>query len=79
MLKNKPFFIAAIVFGSLSLLFTLVAALSFLMGDNTLSHAVPSLLHLEANTFTNATFGQLAVVLSIPSFIFAFRSISDES
>lgn len=77
MFKNRPFFLAAVIFGSVSLILAGIAAVSFLMGDSTISSSVARLLHLSSESFSNSTIAQISVILSIPCLIFGYRSIAD--
>ena len=77
MLKNKPFLIAAIVFGTLGILVLILTAISFFEGDNLISGAIGSLLGLDKESFRDSTMAQIAVVFFIPTFIFAFRALAD--
>lgn len=79
MFKKNPFLIAALVFGGLALLLLLTAALSLLWHDTTISNALAKLFHVSQESFTNETIGQLSVVLFIPSFIFAYRSLDNQN
>lgn len=75
MLKKNPFLKAAIVFGALSLILLVIAAVSVVNNDSTVSKAIAGLFKFNTDSFNNATIGQLALVFAIPSFIFAFRSL----
>lgn len=76
-MKGKPFLIAALVFGGLGIIMLILTAISFFCGDNLISYAIARALLLDSSSFSDATMGQMAVVLFIPSFIFAFRSFAD--
>lgn len=75
MFKKNSFFVASLVFGGLAMLFLLTAAFSLLWHDTTISNAIANLLHMSQESFTNETIGQLSVVLFVPAFIFAYRSL----
>ncbi len=78
MFKNRPFFLAAVIFGSISLVLAGIAAVSFLMNDSTISTFIARLLHLSSESFSNSTIAQISVILSIPCLIFGYRSLADD-
>lgn len=77
MIKKNPFMIASLIFGGLALLLLITAALSLLWHDTTISNALAKLFHMSQESFTNETIGQLSVVLFVPAFIFAYRSLDN--
>ncbi len=77
MFKGKPFLVASVIFGGLGLIMVVLTVISFFSGDQLISGAVSSVLHLGPDTFTDSTMAQIAVVLFLPTFIFAYRSFSD--
>lgn len=74
MLKKNPFLLASVIFGSLSLILLIIASVSLVINDTTVCKALTSLLRLNENAINNSTLAQFSIILSIPSFIFAFRA-----
>ena len=79
MFKKNPFLVASLIFGGLALLFLVTATISFAANDNTISNAIANLFKMKPESFTNYTLGQLAVIFTIPAFIFAYRSMEDHN
>ncbi len=77
MFKGKPFLIASLVFGGLGIIVLVLTVVSFFCGDQLISSAISSMLNLEKGAFTDTTMAQIAVVLFLPTFIFAYRSFAD--
>ena len=77
MFKEKPFLLASVIFGGLGLIMLILTVISFFCGDQLISGAICSMLNLEKDAFTDATMAQIAVVLFLPTFIFAYRSFAD--
>lgn len=78
MLKNKPFFVASIVFGGVCVLLLVISAISFLNNDSTICIFLGKLFRMKSGSFTNATLAEIAAVCAIPSFIFALKACYDE-
>ena len=79
MFKEKPFLMPAIVFSVLALVFIVISSVSFVAGDETISKALVSMLHLRPMAITNATIAQIGIVLTLPAMFFAFMSIPKNS
>ena len=77
MFKNKPFLVASIFFGGIAVLFFSAAIVSFLGNDNSVCKIIENLIHMKTGSFTNTTLAEIAVICSLPSFIFAFKSYCD--
>lgn len=77
MFKEKPFLLASIIFGALGLIMLILTVISFFCGDQLISGAIRSMLNLDSESFNDSTMAQIAVVLFLPTFIFAYRSFAD--
>lgn len=77
MFKNRPFLLASLIFGELGFIMLVLTVISFFCGNSLISGAICTMLHLEDEAFTDATMAQIAVVLFLPAFIFAYRSFAD--
>ena len=77
MFKNRPFLLTSLIFGELGFIMLVLTVISFFCGNSLISGAICTMLHLEDEAFTDATMAQIAVVLFLPAFIFAYRSFAD--
>lgn len=77
MMKDKPFLIASIVFGGIGLALLAIASVSFLANSTAVATAVGSIFNMNKDTVSNATLAELAIVFTIPSFIFAYKTLVD--
>ena len=74
-MKNKPFLIAAMVFGGIGLFILLVSALIFLTKNTSICTNLGKLLGTSIST---STLAELAAVFFMPAFVFAYKSFSSE-
>lgn len=77
-MKDKPFLIASLTFGAVGLLLLLISAIIFITKDTALYNNLEILLGMKSGSITTSIVAQLATVCMIPSFIFAYKSLSDD-
>lgn len=75
-MKNKPFLIAALVFGSIGLLLLVASALIFLTKNTSICFNLGRLL---GTTVTTSSISELAAVFFMPAFVFAYKSFTTET
>lgn len=75
--SSRPFLIAAAVFGMLGLVMLVLTVASFFIGGGEVAAWLSSVLHVDSGKLKDDTFAQVAVVLFIPAFIFAYRAFCD--
>lgn len=74
-MKNKPFLIAAIVFGCIGLFLLFASALIFLTKNTSICTNLGKLL---GTSISASTISELAAVFFMPAFVFAYKSFSSE-
>ncbi len=77
-MKNNPFLTASIIFGSICVLFLALSAILFLAHNTSFCSNIGRFLGMSSGSFTNTTLAELAVICSIPSLIFGYKSLSDD-
>lgn len=78
MFKKYPFLTTSVIFAVLSLILLMIAAVSVVTNDTSISKSIAGLLKVSTDSFNNSTIGQLSLVFAVPSFIFAFKAIDTE-
>lgn len=77
-MKNKPFFLTSIIFAAVALLLLIISVIVFLTKDISLYHSLEKLLGMGVNSISNSDIAEIASICLIPSFLFAYKSFSDE-
>lgn len=77
-MKDKPFLISSLVFGAVGLLLLIISSIVFITKNTTFFSDLGSALGVNPDTFTVSSVAQLATVCFVPSFIFSYKSMSDE-
>jgi len=75
--KNRPFLVASLVFGLIGLALLMTAGISFMADSNAVVKALASIMNSDPKSLSNALIAELGVVFLVPSFIFAYRSFTD--
>ncbi len=76
-MKNRPFLVASLVFGLIGLALLMTAGISFMADSNAVVKALASIMNSDPKSLSNALIAELGVVFLVPSFIFAYRSFTD--
>ena len=76
-MKNRPFLVASLVFGLIGLALLVIAGISFMTDSNAFAKAIASIMNSDPKSLSNALIAELGVVFLVPSFIFAYRSFTD--
>lgn len=76
-MKDKPFLMAALIFGAAGLILLVLSAVILLTKDTSFCNNLANLFGMESGSITTSTIAQLATVCTIPSFIFAYESLTD--
>lgn len=77
-MKDKPFLTSALIFGAISVLLLALSAVIFLMKDDSFCDNLGKLLGMSPDSISTSTIAELSVICTVPSFIFAFKSLSEE-
>lgn len=79
MLKSRPLLISAIIFGSIGLVLTAIAAWIFVSGDTEFTKWLSMQLQGNQNSITSSTLAQLGIVFELSSIMIAGRALDDEA
>ncbi len=78
-MRSKPYFYAAIALCAIGTIILLLAVISFLNGDDSITSNIAALFHIDESTVKNETIAQAGAAFFIPAFMLAFFAFCDNN
>lgn len=79
MLRNKPLFITALIFGGIGVVLTILTGILFLNNDDSFFGLIARLFGMAKESVTASTLWQFAFIFEAAAFILGYRALVEEA